>query len=129
MRLFVLGHGPIIDWPADLQMMTPFRLPSRSPGLDGVGEGWIAQVLPFQCSASAVLSLAVGSWFPTAMQLVVDEHDTASSTLRVLPAGFGVVCVTQPVAADAGTVVAAAMVTVAPARTVTASAARRHEPG
>ena len=90
MRLFVLGHGPIIDWPSDVQMMTPFRLPSRSPGLDGVGEGWIAQVLPFQCSASVRPFSDFFTEAPAAVQLAEEVHDTPFRPSAIEPDGRAV---------------------------------------
>jgi hypothetical protein len=64
---------------------------------------------------------ALVCWFPTAMQLAADAHDTEVSSFSVPLAGFGVLCTTHPVAADAGTAAPATTSTAA----VIASAARR----
>jgi hypothetical protein len=98
----------------------PWKFAASAPLGSAVDCG--AHELPFQCSASAVLTPALVCWLPTATQLEADGHDTEVSMFSVPVAGFAVVCTTQPVAADAGT---AAPATTATAIAATASAPRR----
>jgi hypothetical protein len=55
----------------------------------GLGVDWIAQLVPFQLSASVVSTEAV-KLSPTAVQTLLDGHDTPSSSLVAAPAGLGV---------------------------------------
>jgi hypothetical protein len=68
---------------------TPTRS-SFDPG-DGSGVAWIAQVVPFQCSASGlIVPKPSGAEWPTAVQEWAEGHDTAASCAAPAPVGFGV---------------------------------------
>jgi hypothetical protein len=54
----------------------------------GLGVGWIAQVLPFQCSASVTRAPAAPEE-PIAVQFVEVVHDTPDKLLFWAPAGLG----------------------------------------
>jgi hypothetical protein len=73
---------------------TPARAGAGSPG--GVRMAWLAQLLPFQRSATAipapVLELADA---PTAVQADAAEHDTAASELSWPPGTGSVAKITQ----------------------------------
>jgi len=66
---------------------SPVRLPDCA--LAGLGVGWIAQVLPFQCSASVWNTPMAGALFPTAVQLAGEEQATAARLASGF-AGLGV---------------------------------------
>ena len=77
---------------------TPDRLAMFAPA--GYGVGWMAQVVPFQTSASGFTSPLPMPLplvrLPVAVQAVADVHDTASSRLaRIAPSGLGVGCTDQ----------------------------------
>jgi hypothetical protein len=63
------------------------RLALFAPG--GLGVAWMAQVLPFQCSAS-VMTAELVSDTPTAVQLAAETQDTPNNNALVAPAGLGV---------------------------------------
>jgi hypothetical protein len=48
----------------------------------GLGVGWTAQRVPFQCSASVTVTPVLVVSVPTAVQEVADEHETPD---RLLP--------------------------------------------
>ena len=53
-----------------------------------MGVGWIVHEVPFHCSASP--ETRVFDVNPTAVQAVVDVHDTAERLLKSAPVGSGV---------------------------------------
>jgi hypothetical protein len=54
-----------------------------------VGVGWIVHEVPFHCSASPETRVLFDV-NPTAVQAVVDVHDTAERLLESAPVGSGV---------------------------------------
>jgi hypothetical protein len=66
---------------------TPLNPLSATPG--GFGTLWIVQLLPFHVSAKLSWCLAL-TYDPTAVQAVVDGHETPFSWLALAPAGLGV---------------------------------------
>jgi hypothetical protein len=72
---------------------TPLSTLLAAPGTPGVA--WIAQLVPFHTSTSAVVGLSPGlvANSPTAVQAVEAPQDTPYSRLLVAPEGLGVVWV------------------------------------
>ena len=99
----------------------------------GLGVCWMAQVLPFQYSASVTPIPAELMYDPTAMQLADDAHETPSSTLLLLGelGGLGMAWISQPVPAladpaDHMTTAAAVTPNVKPRHMIRSLRARRH---
>ena len=63
----------------------------------GLRVAWIAQLLPFQRSAKVCESPELVSKCPTAVQPVVEVHDTPNNVGSVPPGGLGVVWMAQVV--------------------------------
>jgi hypothetical protein len=57
---------------------------------------WIAQLLPFQRSASVTRAPAELKYSPTAVHAVLDGHDMALMTINEAPVGLGVDSSAQP---------------------------------
>ena len=72
---------------------TPLRNPNGDP--DGLGAGWITQLVPFHRSArlTPVPELLIDN--PTASQAEDEAQPTPNRTLTCAPAGLGVGCVTH----------------------------------
>jgi hypothetical protein len=72
---------------------TPLRNPNCDP--DGLGVGWITQLVPFHRSArlTPVPELLISN--PTASQAEDEAQSTPNRTLACAPAGLGVGCVTH----------------------------------
>src|SRR3989442_391568 len=69
---------------------------SLNPAVLGLGVDWIAQLLPFQRSAS-VRPPAEVLYHPTASQCVAEEQATLFSVLPVAPVGLGAESIAQAV--------------------------------
>src|SRR5690242_20219217 len=67
---------------------TPVR---ETPEPDGLGVGWIDHVVPFQRTAN----VPVPSAWPTAVQALLEMHETAWSLVDVAPAGTGTAWIVQ----------------------------------
>ena len=84
------------NWPtathtgADDVHETPRRLPLIAPR--GAGMLWGVQLVPSQCSTSAIDTPAPSTKEPTATQLLELAHDTALRPPLVAPGGSGALC-------------------------------------
>ncbi len=65
---------------------TPLRLAVVAPA--GLGVLWIVQLVPFHRSASIAVVPEVFVQLPTAVQAVVEKHDTPPTLLAVAPVGL-----------------------------------------
>src|SRR5664279_155130 len=89
---------PVLDNPTAVQAVldvhdTPPRLLPVVPV--GLGVVWIDQLVPFQRAANVTLVPELLWSCPTAVQLVLDVHDTPLRLLEVAPVGLGVVWTDQ----------------------------------
>src|ERR1700676_2477337 len=92
---FHLSANPIFGFPWTPTAMqalaavhdTPVR--NASPPPLGVGDGSIAQPLPFQLSARVAYVPVLLCCIPTAMHCVAEMHETLASRLRCAPDGLG----------------------------------------
>ena len=71
---------------------TPDRVLYVAPA--GLGVPCTLQLVPFQCSANVTQTAPLKYW-PTAVQAVLDGHDTLERLLPVARAGLGMLCTVQ----------------------------------